>query len=60
MYFKQTKEKCCIFAKFFLNFSGYDCHLIFENLINLVFEKRIEMRRDVFVAKSSQKCKSVK
>ena len=44
----------------FHNFSGYDCHLIFEKLINIASEKNIKINENDIVAKSSENYISVK
>ena len=44
----------------FHNFSGYDCHLIFEKLINMANEKNIKINENDVIAKSSEKYISVK
>ena len=35
------KAQTSFLPKFFHNFSGYDCHLIFVNIVNMVTEKNI-------------------
>ena len=44
----------------FHNFSGYDCHLIFEKLINMATKKNIKMNENDIIAKSSESYISVK
>ena len=44
----------------FHNFSGYDCHLIFEKLINIATEKNIKINDKDIIAKSSENYISVK
>ena len=44
----------------FHNFSGYDCHLIFENLVNMATEKNIKINENDIIAKSSENYISVK
>ena len=44
----------------FHNFSGYDCHLIFEKLVNMATKKNIEVNENDIIAKSSEKYISVK
>ena len=44
----------------FYNFSGFDCHLIFEKLVNMVTEKNIKMNENDIIAKSSANYMSVK
>ena len=44
----------------FHNFSGYDCHLIFEKLINMATEKNIKINENDIIAKSSENYISVK
>ena len=44
----------------FHNFSGYDCHLIFEKLINMAAEKNIKINENDIIAKSSENYISVK
>ena len=44
----------------FHNFSGYDCHLIFEKLINMATKKNIKINENDIIAKSSETCISVK
>ena len=44
----------------FHNFSGYDCHLIFEKLINMATEKNIKNNENDIIAKSSENYISVK
>ena len=44
----------------FHNFSGYDCHLIFEKLINMATKKNIKINENGIIAKSSENYKSVK
>ena len=44
----------------FHNFSGYDCHLIFEKLINMATEKNIKINENGISAKSSENYISVK
>ena len=43
----------------FHNFSGYDCHLIFEKLINMATEKKIKVNENDIIAKSSENSISV-
>ena len=38
----------------FHNFSGYDCHLIFEKLINMATKKNIKINENDIIAKSSE------
>ena len=44
----------------FHNFSGYDCHLIFEKLINMATRKNIKINESDIIAKSSENYISVK
>ena len=44
----------------FHNFSGYDCHLIFEKSINIASEKNIKINENDIIAKSSENYISVK
>ena len=44
----------------FHNFSGYDCHLIFEKLINMATEKNIKINENDIIAKSTENYISVK
>ena len=44
----------------FHNFSGYDCHLIFEKLVNMATEKNIKINDNDIIAKSSENYISVK
>ena len=44
----------------FHNFSGYDCHLIFEKLINMATNKNIKINENDIIAKSSENYISVK
>ena len=44
----------------FHNFSGYDCHLIFEKLINMATEKNLKIKKKDIIAKSSEIYISVK
>ena len=44
----------------FHNFSGYDCHLIFEKLIDMATEKNIKIKENDITAKSSENYISVK
>ena len=44
----------------FHNFSGYDCHLIFEKIINMATEKNIKINENHIIAKSSENYISVK
>ena len=44
----------------FHNFSGYDCHLIFEKVINMATEKNIKINENDIIAKSSESYISVK
>ena len=44
----------------FHNFSGYDCHLIFEKLINMATKKNIKINENDIIAKSSESNISVK
>ena len=44
----------------FHNFSGYDCHLIFEKLVNMATKKNIKIKENDIIAKSSEKYISVK
>ena len=44
----------------FHNFSEYDCHLIFENLINTATKKNIKINENDIIAKSSENYISVK
>ena len=44
----------------FHNFSCYDCHLIFEKLINIASEKNIKINENDIIAKSSENYISVK
>ena len=44
----------------FHNFSGYDCHLIFEKLTNMASKKNIRINENDIIAKSSENYISVK
>ena len=44
----------------FHNFSGYDCHLIFEKLVNMATKKNIKINENDIIAKSSENYISVK
>ena len=44
----------------FHNFSGYDCHLIFEKLINMATKRNIKINENDIIAKSSENYISVK
>ena len=44
----------------FHNFSGYDCHLIFEKLVNMATKKNIKIIENDIIAKSSENYISVK
>ena len=44
----------------FHNFSGYDCHLIFEKLVNMATEKNIKINENDIIANSSENYISVK
>ena len=44
----------------FHNFSGYDCHLIFEKLVNMATEKNMKINENDIIAKSSENFISVK
>ena len=44
----------------FHNFSGYDCHLIFEKLVNMATKKNININENDIIAKSPENYKSVK
>ena len=44
----------------FHNFSGYDCHLIFEKLVNMATAKNIKINEKDIIAKSSENYISVK
>ena len=44
----------------FHNFSGYDCHLIFEKLVNMATAKNIKIYENDIIAKSSENFKSVR
>ena len=44
----------------FHNFSGYDCHLIFEKLVNMAAKKNIKINENDIIAKSSENYISVK
>ena len=44
----------------FHNFSGYDCHLIFEKLVNMATKKKIKINENDIIAKSSENYISVK
>ena len=44
----------------FHNFSGYDCHLIFEKLVNMATGKNIKKNENDIIAKSSENYISVK
>ena len=44
----------------FQKFSGYDCHLIFEKLVNMATEKNIKINENDIIAKSSESYISVK
>ena len=46
--------------KLFLNFSGYDCHLIFEKLVNMATKKNNKINENDIIAKSSEIYISVK
>ena len=43
----------------FHNFSGYDCHLIFEKLVNMATEKNIKINENDIIAKLSENYISV-
>ena len=43
----------------FHNFSGYDCHLIFEKLVNMATKKNIKIKENDIIAKLSEKYRSV-
>ena len=45
---------------FFHNFSEYDCHLIFEKLVNMATAKSIKSKEEDMIAKSSENYISVK
>ena len=45
---------------YFSNFSGYDCHLIFEKLVNMATKKNIKINENEIIAKSSENYISVK
>ena len=44
----------------FHNFSGYDCHLIFEKIVNMATKKNIKINENDIIAKSSENYISVK
>ena len=44
----------------FHNFSGYDCHLIFEKLVNMATKKNIKLNDSDIIAESSENYVSVK
>ena len=44
----------------FHNFSGYDCHLIFEKLVNMATRKNLQINEHDIIAKSSEIYISVK
>ena len=44
----------------FHNFSGYDCHLIFEKLVNMAAKKNIRINENDIIAKLSENYISVK
>ena len=44
----------------FHNFSGYDCHIIFEKLVNMASKKKYKINENDIIAKSSENCISVK
>ena len=44
----------------FHNFSGYDCHLIFENLVNMATKRNIKINENDIIPKSSENYISVK
>ena len=44
----------------FYNFSAYDCHLIFEKLVNIATKKIVEINENDIIAKSSERYISVK
>ena len=44
----------------FHNFSGYDCYLIFEKLVNMATKKNIKINENDIIAKSSENYISVK
>ena len=44
----------------FHNISGYDCHLIFEKVVNMATEKNIKINDNDIIAKSSENYISVK
>ena len=46
--------------KLFHIFSGYDCHLIFKNLVNMATAKNIKIKEEDIIAKSSENYRSVK
>ena len=56
---KARKKTASVVPILFHNFSGYDCHLIYEKLINIAIEKSIEIEDDI-MPKSSEKNISVK
>ena len=56
-----TRKAHTSFVPFlFHNFSGHDCHLIFEKLVNMATEKNIELNENVIIAKSQESYMSVK
>ena len=50
----RRKAHTSIVPILFQNFSGYDCHLIFEILINLATEKDIKINENDIIAKLSE------
>ena len=44
----------------FHNFSGYDCHLIFEKLVNMATKKNLKIYENDIIAESSKNYISVK
>ena len=44
----------------FHNFSGYDCHLVFEKLVNMATKRNIKINENDIIAKSSENYISVK
>ena len=56
----KTRKAHTSFVPFlFHNFSGYDCHLFFEKLVNMATKKNKLIENDI-LAKSSENCISVK
>ena len=54
------KANTSFVPKLFHNFSGYDCHLIFEKLANIATKKNIKINENDIIAKSSENYITVK